>query len=147
MYGAGLMKESFIHEIEGQDLGILIHEPDANIVERYLESSIHLLPSVYEPFGLVIVEAMSCGLPVVSFDCPYGPANIIIDGKDGFLIKDRNIEKFAEKLCLLIENPELRKSMGQVGIVSSQRYDASQIMPKWKALFEQMAFCLLLRPQ
>ena len=97
-----------------------------------------MLTSRYEPFGLVLPEAMSCGLPVVAFDCPYGPADIITDGKDGFLIKDRNISEFAEKVCMLMDNSELRKTMGLVGIQSSQRYDASLIMPKWKDLFEQL---------
>ncbi len=137
--GYGEEQEQLQPLIKKMNANIIVHEPTRDIFDCYLENSIFLLTSRFEPFGLVLPEAMSCGLPVVAFDCPYGPANIIIDGKDGFLIKDRNIEKFAEKVCLLIENPELRKSMGQVGIVSSQRYDASQIMPKWKALFEQMA--------
>ena len=97
-----------------------------------------LLPSIYEPFGLVLPEAMSCGLPVVAFDCPYGPAEIIADGHDGFLIKNRDINKFAEKVCSLIESPELRKTMGQAGVQSVQRYDASRIMPMWKDLFEHL---------
>ena len=97
-----------------------------------------MLTSRFEPFGLVLPEAMSCGLPVVAYDCPYGPADIITDGKDGFLIKNRNVDEFAEKVCALIENRELRKVMGQAGILSSQRYDASFIMPKWKDFFEQL---------
>ena len=97
------------------------------------------MTSVYEPFGLVLPEAMSCGLPVVAFDCPYGPADIITDGQDGFLIKNRNINAFAEKVCLLIEDHELRKTMGQAGVLSAQRYDASRVMPMWKELFEHLA--------
>ena len=96
-----------------------------------------LLTSLYEPFGLVLPEAMSCGLPVVAFDCPYGPSDIITDGVDGFLIRHRSIEDFADKVCLLIENPELRVKMGKAGIVSSMRYDASKIMPLWKSFFGQ----------
>ena len=79
---------------------------------------------------------MSCGLPVVAFDCPFGPANIITNAIDGFLIKDRNIQDFADKVCLLIDNPEMRVKMGQAGIVSSQRYAAAKIMPQWKELFD-----------
>ena len=117
---------------------VIVHEPNNDIFKYYLESSIFLLTSRFEPFGLVIPEAMSCGLPVVAFDCPYGPADIITDGQDGFLIKNRDIHAFAEKVCLLIENPELRKMMGQVGVQSSKRYDASLIMPFWKTFFEQL---------
>jgi len=97
-----------------------------------------LLTSVHEPFGLVLPEAMSCGLPVVSFDCPYGPADIISDGVDGFLVKDRNIRVFADRVCLLIENEELRVRMGREGITSSQRYKTGVIMPLWNSLFERL---------
>ena len=96
------------------------------------------MTSLYEPFGLVLPEAMSCGLPVIAFDCPYGPSDIITDGVDGFLIKNRDIEMFADKVCQLIENEELRRRMGKNGIISSQRYRADVIMPKWISLFEEL---------
>ena len=99
------------------------------------------MTSLFEPFGLVLPEAMSCGLSVVAFDCPYGPADIITDGVDGFLIKNRDIQGFADRVCQLIENEELRHQMGQNGIVSSQRYRADVIMPKWINLFENLLSC------
>jgi len=97
-----------------------------------------LMTSLYEPFGLVLVEAMSCGLPVVAFDCPYGPADIIHDGKDGFLVEDRNIEAYSDKVCQLIENEKLRSEMGRIASRSSQCYKAEKIMPQWVNLFEQL---------
>ena len=81
---------------------------------------------------------MSCGLPVVSFDCPYGPANIITDSVDGFLIRNRNIAEFADKVCLLISDELLRKKMGNAGIKASQRYKDSLIMPRWNNLFNKI---------
>ena len=95
--------------------------------------------SLYEPFGLVLPEVMSCGIPVVAFDCPYGPREIITDGVDGFLIKDRNVEVFAEKVCQLMCNEELRRKMGQAGVISSKRFSADIIMPQWKSLFDSLA--------
>lgn len=118
--------------------GIRVFKPVANIMEKYIDSSILLLTSLFEPFGLVLPEAMSCGLPVVSFDCPYGPADIITDGVDGFLIKNRDVQAFADRVCQLIEDKELRVRMGQAAIKSSQRYRADVIMPKWKELFESL---------
>ena len=97
-----------------------------------------MLTSLYEPFGLVMPEAMSCGLPVIAFDCPTGPADIITDGVDGFLIKNRDIQSYADKLCLLIESKELRLKMGKAAIASSQRFSANAIMAQWKELFNQM---------
>lgn len=118
--------------------GIRVFMPVANIMEKYIDSSILLLTSLFEPFGLVLPEAMSYGLPVVSFDCPYGPADIITDGVDGFLVKNRDIQAFADRVCQLIEDKELRQRMGQAAIKSSQRYRADVIMPKWKELFESL---------
>lgn len=119
-------------------LNIFVHEPTEDIFKKYINSSILLLTSLYEPFGLVLPEAMSCGLPVVSFDCPYGPANIITDSVDGFLITNRNIDKFADKVCLLMSDEQLRKKMGNAGIKTSQRYKASLIMPMWDNLFKMI---------
>jgi len=118
--------------------GVTVYKPIANIMEKYSNSSMLLLTSLFEPFGLVLPEAMSCGLPVVSFDCPYGPAEIITDGVDGFLIKNRDINEFANRVCQLIEEKELRVRMGQAAVKSSQRYRADVIMPKWKELFERL---------
>jgi glycosyltransferase involved in cell wall biosynthesis len=84
---------------------------------------------------LVLVEAMSCGIPVVAFNCPYGPTDIINDGKDGFLVKDRSIEVYANRVCQLMENDDLRQQMGKSAILSAQRYKAETIMPQWKCLF------------
>jgi len=136
--GFGEEQDELLPKIEQMKVNIFLHEPTPEIFERYLENSVLLLTSRFEPFGLVLPEAMSCGLPVIAFDCPYGPADIITDGKDGFLVKNRDINEFAEKVCLLIENPKLRKLMGQAGIESSKRYDTSLIMPNWKNLFEQL---------
>lgn len=139
IYGSyGELQGQLIPEILQMDANISLHTPTKDILERYCESSILVLTSRFEPFGLVLPEAMSCGLPVVAFDCPYGPSDIISDGKDGFLIKDRNVSDFADKLCLLIENPELRREMGKAAIISSHRYSAERIMPLWKDLFEHL---------
>lgn len=118
--------------------GIRVFKPTSDMMAHYSCGAILILTSLFEPFGLVLPEAMSCGLPVIAFDCPYGPAEIITDGGDGFLIKNRNVKAFAERVCQLIENPDLRIQMGQAGIESAQRYQADVIMPKWKELFEQL---------
>ena len=138
IYGEGEQLQELEYTVQQLDINIIIHSPTNKIFDCYREDSILVSTSLFEPFGLVIPEAMSCGLPVVAFDCPYGPANIITDGVDGFLIKDRNIEAFADKVCQLIEDEDLRRRMGQNGIISSQRYRADVIMPKWISLFEEL---------
>lgn len=136
--GYGECKDSIVSEITNMNANIRILEPTSNIFKQYIESSMLLLTSIYEPFGLVIPEAMSCGIPVVSFDCPYGPREIIVDGVNGFLVKERNVHVFAERVCQLIESPDLRISMGREGIKTSMNYHSSIIMPMWKNLFEKI---------
>lgn len=139
LYGAyGEEQDTLLPLINQNNENINYHVPTENIFKTYCESSILLLTSRFEPFGLVLPEAMSCGLPVVAFDCPYGPASIITNGKDGFLVKNRDVNEFADRVCMLIENPEMRKSMGLTGVQSSKRYDASVVMPLWDNLFKQI---------
>ena len=114
------------------------HGQTLDILDRYKESSILILTSIYEPFGLVMPEAMSCGIPVVAFDCLYGPSEIITDGKDGFLVSCYDVETFADKVSLLIENEYLRKKMGQNAIQSAQRFKKEEIIPQWINLFESL---------
>ncbi len=139
IYGGHGNQYDELHTIlENPSLNIFVHEPTVEILKEYINSSILLLTSLYEPFGLVLPEAMSCGLPVVAFDCPFGPADIITDSVDGFLIPNRNIDEFADKVCLLMSDEQLRKKMGKAGIKSSQRYQGSLIMPKWDNLFKML---------
>ena len=94
--------------------------------------------SKFEGFGLVITEAMACGLPVVSFDCPWGPRAIISDGEDGILVENGNVDKLAETIVLMIQNPERRKAMADKAIENVQRFRIDQIAGLWKSLFESL---------
>ena len=139
IYGEGDEEEHVKAIISQMDGRVLLHKPTIDIFEKYVNSSLLLLTSLYEPFGLVIPEAMSCGLPVVAFDCPYGPADIITDGIDGFVVKKRDVSFFSERVCMLLENKKMRIQMGQAAIASSQRYRPNIIMPKWKILFDTIS--------
>lgn len=109
-----------------------------NVESEYLKSSIFVHPSRSEGFGLVIVEAMACGLPVVSFDCENGPRSIITDGVDGFLISPFNIRYFADRIIMLIKDENKRKQMGEKGLLKSQQYGIEKIAMQWKALFDEL---------
>lgn len=137
--GYGEEQNALLRQIEQAGCGMVVHEPVSELSEQYRNASMLLLSSVYEPFGLVLPEAMSFGLPVLAFDCPFGPSDIISDGVDGFLVKNRDETDYANKVCMLIEQEELRLKMGRAGIRSSQRYAAARILPMWEALFERLA--------
>ncbi|MBO5579878.1 MAG: glycosyltransferase family 4 protein [Prevotella sp.] len=145
LYGDGALWEKYKQEADALNINIEVHKPSSQIMDVYRRSSIFVLLSLYEPFGLVIPEAMSCGLPVVTYDSPYGPSSIISDGEDGFLIPIHGCQAFADRLCQLMSDEELRKEMGKRAIASSQRFSADQIMPMWKELFEQLTFSKNLR--
>ena len=109
-----------------------------NVKEEYLRSSIFALPSRFEGFGLVIIEAMSCGLPVVTFNCENGPRNILTDGENGYLIPPFDVDAYAEKLIRLILDETLRREIGANARKSSQRYAIDDIANQWKQLFEEL---------
>lgn len=138
IYGEGEMS-SEIGLMASKSKNVYVHKPVAQIFDCYRDSSILISTSLFEPFGLVLVEAMSCGLPVVSYDCPYGPSDIITDGVDGFLVPFDNIQYYADVICRLMDNYSLRERMGQAAFVSSKRFDAEHIMPQWVALFCELS--------
>jgi len=108
-------------------------------VERgYMNSSIHVQPSRTEGFGLVILEAMAFGLPVVAFDCENGPRSIITDGEEGYLVPPFDIDMFANRLMKLMEDENLRNTMGEKGYHTSQLYHIDIIGKQWKKLFDEL---------
>lgn len=110
-----------------------------NDVERaYMQSSLFVLSSRFEGFGMVIVEAMACGLPVVAFDCPWGPRSIITDGEDGLLAENGNVGALAEELLCMIEHPEERQRMGARAVRKAESYKMEYLAEKWQQLFESL---------
>ena len=115
-----------------------LYEPINDVKKEYLNSSVFVLPSRYEGFGLVLIEAMACGVPVVSFDCENGPRSIITNGADGFLIPTFDIDAFADKLLLLMRDENLRRQMGEKAQKSAAKYDIDSIGLQWKQLFDEL---------
>lgn len=115
-----------------------LYGPTTEVKKEYLQSSLFVLPSRYEGFGLVLIEAMACGLPIVSFDCENGPRNIVRDGQNGFLVQPFDVDAFAERLLTLMRDEELRHKMGASARQSSRQYQIEDIALRWKSLFEEV---------
>ena len=139
IYGSGEIK-AFQEQIIrlGIEKNCKLNGPTSNINEKYEESSILAFSSRFEGFGMVLLEAMSCGLPCVSFACPCGPKDIITDGKNGYLVEPENVEALAERICHLIEHEELRKEMGKAARKRAEDFQEDKIMQKWVDLFENI---------
>jgi glycosyltransferase involved in cell wall biosynthesis len=140
IYGDGEQRELLLHLISEARLenSVIVNQPTKQIMDKYLESSIFLLTSRFEGFGMVLIEAMACGVPVVSFDCPWGPAEIIKNGEDGFLVQYLNTDEAAHRVCQLVEDPEQRKSMGTKARINVQRYNRDAVMHQWMTLFDRL---------
>lgn len=138
LYGAG-NREQYQSLMEKYQLrNCFINPPAPDIEQKYCDSSIFVLSSKNEGFGMVIIEAMACGVPPVSYDCPCGPKDIITDQEDGLLVENGNISMLAEKIIYLIENDDIRKEMGRLARIKSQQFLIDNIGKKWDELFNHL---------
>lgn len=112
--------------------------PTKNIKDEYLSAGMYVLSSRWEGFTLVLTEAKSAGLPSVAFNCPEGPADILRDEKDGFLVEPENIEAFAEKIVCLAKNEDLRKQFGAAAKEDIKRLSLENVFKMWDNLFKKL---------
>lgn len=114
---------------------ILLKGITDKIFDEYRKSEFFVLSSRYEGFGLVLIEAMSCGIPCVSFRCEYGPEEIIADNVDGLLVKDGCIEELANKILWMANHNKERHVMGHKAMENVKRYNIETIMEIWCKLY------------
>lgn len=140
IFGTGEDKDKLELQIRNKQLQNQIHifPPEKNIAQRYIESSIFVMTSRFEGFPMVLLEAMSFGLPSVSYLFKCGPKDAIEDGVNGFLVEEGNKQIFADKIITLIKNQDLRKQMGDNASKVTQKYTYEIIMHKWIDLFQNI---------
>lgn len=140
IFGQGEWKDMLNSMIN--DYGIAgtasINAPTKQIGDEYAKSSMLVMSSNYEGFPMVMIEAMACGLPVVSFDFKCGPKDIIDDGKNGIIVHDGDIEGLANAMMKLMDNQTLRKTMSENAKKVVDTYSEENVMKQWLDLFASL---------
>jgi len=140
IFGNGPQKKELQALIDtyGLSNSAIIREPVKDIMNEYLTSSMVAMTSRYEGLPMALLEGQVCGLPMVSYCCKCGPKDIIIDGKNGFLIDEGDLENFSSKIVQLIKDVALRKEMGLHSSQLSKRFSEEEVMSKWISLFNSV---------
>ncbi len=112
--------------------------PTRRLGEELARGSLFVLSSRFEGFGMVIVEAMSKGLPVVSYDCPRGPSEILSDGRDGVLVPPEDVEALAAALLELMRDPDRRRAYARAALEKAAAYEVGAVGREWDALLDRL---------
>lgn len=138
LYGDG-EKKSFLQKliVSKNIKNAFIHSARSNIDIVYKEASFLVMSSKYEGLGMVLVEAQAFSLPTISFDCPFGPREIIHHQQTGLLVENQNIRLLAEAIEALISNSDQRLRFSKNAFESSRRFSLQEILLEWKTLFEK----------
>lgn len=137
IFGQGEWKDMLQKMIDerGMQNCVRLNDPTKNIGEEYAESSMLVMSSNYEGFPMVMIEAMACGLPAVSFDFQCGPKDIIRHGVNGLLVKNGDIQGLADAMMTLMGDEALRKQMSMEARMVTETYSEEKVMGKWVSLF------------
>lgn len=137
IYGDGEERSALQKKIDDYGLSrVNLSRPTKEMTQVYLSSSIYAMTSHYEGLPMVLLEAQTCGLPIVSYACQCGPRDVVEHGKTGFLAPIGEQLQFVSSLRQLMDNAALRQEMSRLAKVASKRYDLEPIMNHWITLFE-----------
>jgi GalNAc-alpha-(1->4)-GalNAc-alpha-(1->3)-diNAcBac-PP-undecaprenol alpha-1,4-N-acetyl-D-galactosaminyltransferase len=137
--GDGVEKENLLHLIKSLKLNnVELIGKRKDIFEWYAKSSIFVLSSKKEGFPNVLLEAMASGCAVVSFDCPYGPSEIIIDKKNGLLVKNQERDELRNAMQKLIDNSSLREELAREALKVKELYAMSKIVEQWEVVIKKV---------
>ena len=137
IFGQGEWREMLQQMIDKQGLQntVKINPPTNAILNEYVHSSLLVMSSNYEGFGMVLVEAMSCGVPVISFDCKCGPKDIIQPGLNGLLVPNGDIQALADAMMKVMEDEAYRKMLSLNARKVVDTYSEQAVMSQWILLF------------
>lgn len=137
--GDGSKKEELLAKISQNHINNVMISPFTNDIEKeYINSAIYVMSSRYEGFGLALAEAQSKGLPLITFDCPEGPAEIVGYGDYGILIENGNVQSLSNELSSLMNSIELREYWSNASLKGANRFNTQEILNEWINLFEEI---------
>ena len=141
VFGEGRLRPQLTEQIKalGLDGHVHLRGVTRQLDRELAKASVFALSSRFEGLPMVLLEAMDSALPVVAFDCPTGPAEVVEDGVNGLLLPREDTAALAEGLCRLIEDEELRVSMGRAARKTSSRYAIPAVAQSWERLFTDLA--------
>ena len=139
IYGEGAEKKKLMELISDKNLQefVQINPPVKDVAKVYQSASLYLMASRFEGFGLVLIEAMSFGLPVIAYNV-IGPNELVQNNVNGFLIEDGNSDEFAYQIGLLCSDYEKRKELGENAKEFVEKFSPQQIMKQWSDLFNDV---------
>lgn len=138
IYGDGPEEHTLKNLIKELTLqNVTIKENSNNIAEVYKNASFLVQTSKFEGLGMVLIEAQSFGLPIIAYDCPYGPAEIISHSHNGFLVEPNNINLLVKNIKKLMSSQELCEEMSVAAIKSVSKFDTYHVNDKWLRLFNK----------
>jgi glycosyltransferase involved in cell wall biosynthesis len=137
--GRGHLRENLERQVEEEGLAEVIELPGPQDLAREMaEASIFVLSSRFEGFPVALLEAMSKGMAVVSFDCPTGPAELLDDHRNGLLVPPRHVDALAAAMLELVEDDDLRRRCGPAALETARDYRMESIGPRWDALLLEL---------
>lgn len=140
IFGDGILKpklKEFVKDKKINNVKFYGFRDKEFIIDSLRDSSIYLMCSYVESFGITLIEAMNEGLPCIAFDSAEGAREIIKNGYNGYLIKDRDISKYTSKVESLIEDVELRKKLGSNAKKSVSQFDIKIVSKEWLKLLKK----------
>lgn len=140
IFGQGEWQEMLQQMIDERNLQgtMRINRPTNSIGCEYAKSSLIVMTSNYEGFGMVLVEAMACGVPAVAFDCKCGPKDIIKDGENGLLVRNGDIQALADAMMKVMVDQEYRKRLSKNALNVVSTYSEETVMNKWISMFTSL---------
>ena len=147
IFGEGKLREKLTAQIAslGLEDTVRLEGTVKNLAPEYRKAAALVMSSKHEGFPLVLVEACSFGLPMIAYDCPTGPSEIIADAStdaangNGYLVEYGNVQQLAERICETIEDADARERMGRNAKKTAERFTPSAIMAQWEQLFSDFA--------